>query len=110
MNRQTDYSKLLGIITLACLMLTSLMNCSYLSIPARDDVASKAIHAKGDNNATVYNSAVIKGQITGADNGKVSTFIIAHRLADVSGESAEYLAVNNSGAFMLYLPEGRYQL
>lgn len=110
MNRQTDYSKLLGIITLACLMLTSLMNCSYLSIPARDDVASKAIHTKGDINATVYNSAVIKGQITGADNGKVSTFIIAHRLADVSRESAEYLAVNNSGAFMLYLPEGRYHL
>lgn len=110
MNRQTDYSKLLGIITLACLMLTSLMNCSYLSIPARDDVASKAIDAKGDNNAPVYNSAVIKGQITGADKGKVSTLIIAHRLADVSGESAEYLAVDNSGVFMLYLPEGRYQL
>lgn len=101
---------IVGIIALACLMLTSLISCSYLSIPAKDDVASKRINPKGDNNAPVYNSAVIKGRITGADKGKVSTLIIAHRLADVSGEWAEYLAVNNSGTFMLYLPQGRYQL
>jgi pimeloyl-ACP methyl ester carboxylesterase len=110
MNRQTDYSRLLGIIALACLMLPSLVSCSYLSIPEKDDVASKTINPKGDNNAPVYNSAVIKGRITGADKGNVSTLIIAHRPAGVSGELAEYLAVNNSGAFMLYLPQGRYQL
>jgi len=110
MNRQTDYLRLLGIIALACLMLPSLMSCSYLSIPEKDDVASKTISPKGDNNAPVYNSAVIKGRITGADKGKVSTLIIAHRVADVSEEWAEYLTVNNSGAFMLYLPQGRYQL
>ena len=59
-----------------------LMSCRYLSIPEKDDVASRTVNPKGDNDAPVYNSAVIKGRITSADKGKDSTLIIAYRLAD----------------------------
>ncbi|MEE9912330.1 MAG: alpha/beta hydrolase [Deltaproteobacteria bacterium] len=106
MNRQTVHRRLLEMMALAVLIMTGLAGCSYLSIPAKDDVVSWPLVQKSKNGAPVYNSAVIKGRITGAAKDGPSTLVIAAR-AD-SRELADSLVANQTGAFMLYLPAGRY--
>lgn len=81
-----------------------------MSIPEKDDTAVGQVKQKGENESTVYNSAVIKGSITSPDNGKDSTLIVAYRPADSKEEFTEYVATGCNKAFMLYLPGGRYQL
>ena len=112
MNRPTDYFRFWVTWTLTFLILPGIAGCSYLSIPAKDDVVSGASILKRKNSSPVYNSAVIKGSVIAADNGKdaTPTLVIAHRLADGNKIFTEYATTNSRGAFMLYLPEGRYHL
>lgn len=85
--------------------------CRYLSIPAQDDAVPALLPAKGEKGPTVYNSAVIKGRVTGAGWKGNSTLILACSPADKKNGCAEYTATGvNQDAFMLYLPEGRYRL
>ena len=108
MSRPAGCLFLLKLIVPALLLLPALTGCSYLTIPAKDDVISWPLIHKGKNDAPVYNSAVIKGRITGAPND-TSTIIVAQPAA-VNWALTDWLAVNASGSFMLYLPEGRYHL
>ena len=81
-----------------------------MSIPAKDDVVVGLMKPKGENESTVYNSAVIKGKIVSLDQGKDSTLVIAFCPADKKKEFTEYVATDSNGTFMLYLPAGRHQL
>lgn len=92
------------------MMLAGIAGCSYLSIPPKDDIQAKPQQIKGKNGAPVYNSAVIKGKIVSPEKVKASTLIIAHHPADGNQELTEYATISSNGAFMLYLPEGRYHL
>ena len=86
------------------------MGCNYLSIPATDDVLSRPNQKKGSPDASVYNSAVMKGRITSVDKDKAATLIAAYRLGNGNAEFTGYAAIDAYGPFMLYLPEGRYHL
>lgn len=110
MKRPTVYLKLPGLIAIAFMMMPNLMSCSYMSIPEKDDVVSWPAAQKGSSDAQIYNSAVIKGRIPGADKGKTSTLVVAYSLKNDKRELIESLSVNRSGTFMLYLPQGRYHL
>lgn len=93
------------------MMLCAVTSCNYLSIPAADDVLSRPYKQKGIPDTPVYNSAVIKGRIVSADRGKSATLIAAYRLGDNgAAEFTGYASINAYGPFMMYLPEGRYQL
>ncbi len=108
MSRQAGSLFLLTLTLLALLLPPVLTGCSYLTIPEKDDVVSWPLIQKGKNDAPVYNSAVIKGRITGAPK-ETSTMIVAQPSV-VNWALTDWLAVNASGSFMLYLPEGRYRL
>lgn len=108
MTRPAGSLFLLKLTLLALLLPSVLTGCSYLTIPAKDDVISWPLIHKGKNDSPVYNSAVIKGRITGAPKDTF-TMIVAQPAA-ANWALTDWLAVNASGSFMLYLPEGRYHL
>ncbi|MRR17681.1 MAG: alpha/beta hydrolase [Deltaproteobacteria bacterium] len=108
MSRPARSSFVLKLLLLAFLLAPALTGCSYLTIPAKDDVSSWPLIHKGKNDAPVYNSAVIKGRITGAPKD-TSTIIVAQPAA-VNWALTDWLAVHPSGSFMFYLPQGRYHL
>lgn len=111
MIRPTNHSQLLLLLFFVILPLTCLESCRYLSIPEKDDVAGEQIKTKGANGLPVYNSAVIKGRIVPAGPDMDSTLVLAYRPADKKVEFTEYTATGaNGNTFMLYLPQGRYQL
>jgi pimeloyl-ACP methyl ester carboxylesterase len=110
MNRPAHYFRFYLLSIFVITVLAGMVSCRYLSIPAKDDAVRGLVKPKGTNGSTVYNSAVIKGRIVSHDNGKDSTLVIAYRPGDGKEEFTEYVATNGSNAFMLYLPEGRYQL
>lgn len=95
---------------LACIVLCGIPGCSYLNIPAIDDVQAKPDKKQGSGNAPVYNSAVIKGMLTGNDKGGSSTLIAAYRISNGNPEITGYAIPGGNGTFMLYLPEGLYNL
>lgn len=96
---------------LTLLLLAVLTGCRYLSIPAQDDVAAPPLQAESTGKPTVYNSAVIKGRVTGPGWKGNSTLILACRPAEKNDGCVEYAATGTGrDAFMLYLPEGRYRL
>ncbi len=96
---------------LLIILTAGLAGCRYLSISAQDDAVPALLPAKGEKEPTVYNSAVIKGRVTGAGWKGNSTLILACSPADKKNGCAEYTATGvNQDAFMLYLPEGRYRL
>jgi len=110
MNRtKYDYRYFL-LSVFVIVILTGVAGCRYMSIPAKDDVVVGLVKQKGDNESTVYNSAVIKGRIVSLDQGRDSALILAYRRADGKIEFTEYVATNGNRTFMLYLPAGRYQL
>lgn len=92
------------------LALSGVSGCRYLSIPAQDDVIKGPSPAREADEAVAYNSAVIKGKINGPQPRKTSTLIIAYRPGKRSKSYTEYAITNPNGDFMLYLPQGRYQL
>lgn len=107
---KTLFYKLSYFMMMITFILSCIAGCSYLSIPPSDDIADKPLEQKGKIAAPNYNSAVIKGFIVRADKTKYSTLIMAYRLANGDKPFTEYVAVNGQDAFMLYLPEGRYNL
>ena len=95
---------------LIILLLAGMTGCRYLSIPAKDDAVTGKKLFNRENDATVYNSAVIKGRINGPNRSRESTLIIAYRPGNRNREFTEYAIANPRGEFVLYLPQGRYQL
>ncbi len=110
MNRPTHDYRYVLFAVFVIIVLTGMTGCRYLSIPTKDDAIAGQVNHKGNNHSTVYNSAVIKGRIVSLDNGKDATLIVAYRPADGKKTFTEYTATNSNRSFMLYLPEGRYQL
>lgn len=109
--RPTKRFPLLLLLFFVILPPACLGSCSYLSIPAKDDVAEEPVKTKGKNVLPVYNSAVIKGRIIPAGPDMDSTLVLAYRPADKKMEFTEYTATDaKCNTFMLYLPQGRYQL
>lgn len=96
----------------ALIMMTAVLTgCRYLSIPSQDDAVPSLLSLKGEKGPPAYNSAVIKGRLTGPGWRGNSTLILACSPADKKNECAEYTATGlNQDTFMLYLPEGRYRL
>ncbi|HPC86550.1 MAG TPA: hypothetical protein P5238_09225 [Smithellaceae bacterium] len=85
--------------------------CRYLSIPAQDDAAVIPLRTEGKSAPAAYNSAVIKGRVTGPGWKGNSTLILACSSADQKSGCTEYTATGvNQDTFMLYLPEGLYRL
>jgi hypothetical protein len=107
---KTLFYKLSYFMIMIAFILSYTAGCRYLSIPPSDDIADKPVAQKGKIATPNYNSAVIKGSIVRADKAKDSTLIMAYRLDDGDKPFTEYVAVGSQDAFMLYLPEGRYNL
>jgi len=109
-GRLHDFRRMLA-AALTIILATGLTGCRYLSIPAQDDAVPALLPSKGEKGPTMYNSAVIKGRVTGPGWKGNSTIIVACNPADKKDGGAEYAATRvNQDAFMLYLPEGRYRL
>ncbi len=96
-----------ALITATCVIL----GCNYLSIPATDDILSRPYKKEGTPDSPVYNSAVIKGRLTGTAKSSAATLIAAYRLGkDGDAACTGYTSITPSGSFMMYLPEGQYHL
>lgn len=87
-----------------------MVGCRYLSIPTKDDVAGGSVQQRGNSDAPVYNSAVIKGRVISLDQARASTLVVACPLSAGSTKIAEYANANSQGIFLLYLPQGSYNL
>jgi pimeloyl-ACP methyl ester carboxylesterase len=87
-----------------------IISCSYLSIGHRDDVIELPSLYKGNDGPLTYNCAVIKGKIVSSDDLKNFTILIAYSLSSESDSFTDYVTLNGTSPFMLYLPEGRYHL
>jgi len=110
MKHQKNLLQICALCFLACITLCGIAGCSYLNIPATDDVWAKPEKKQGNGSAPVYNSAVIKGKLTGDDKGGSSTLIAAYRISNGNPEIPGYAILKGNGTFMLYLPEGLYNL
>lgn len=92
------------------MMLSGFAGCRYLSIPASDDATGGQMNPRRGNTSPTYNSAVIKGTVSGAGAAGNSTLILAYRPQDEKKEYKDGVVANSQGSFMLYLPQGEYQL
>lgn len=110
MIRQTNYCRLFLLSTLSVLMMSGMVGCRYLSIPTKDDVARGNLQQRGNGDAPVYNSAVIKGRIISVDQARASTLVVACQLSAGNMKVAEYANANSQGVFLLYLPQGSYHV
>jgi len=97
-------------LTLLFMVIFVMTGCRYLSIPAKDDAAPRQINSPKGSTSPIYNSTVIKGRIVSSDPAADWTLILAYRLYSEKNEYTEYAVTKGHGAFMLYLPQGRYQL
>lgn len=67
----------------ALIMMTAVLTgCRYLSIPSQDDAVPSLLSLKGEKGPPAYNSAVIKGRLTGPGWRGNSTLILACSPAD----------------------------
>jgi len=102
--------KSLGKISFTCLLIFGIGGCAYFSIPREDDIQERPIFYKGSEKAPVYNSAVIKGTVITTDKFKTATILAAYPLLPESAAFTDYILLEGTKPFMLYLPEGRYYL
>jgi hypothetical protein len=107
MKRNIRLWKYLFLVFMSCLM-PGIISCNYLSISPKDDVIE--YKSNGSESVASYNSAVIKGKIISSDDHKNSTLLVAHSLSPESDSFTDYVILNGTSSFMLYLPEGRYHL
>jgi pimeloyl-ACP methyl ester carboxylesterase len=110
MNRLNSSFCLFIACCLACLALLGIAGCSYLNIPSADDVLAKPERKQGGISAPVYNSAVIKGKLSGGRHNGTSTLVAAYRISTGDPEISGYAMIDGGPSFMFYLPEGRYHL
>ena len=111
MNHKNKYPSS-GICRLAFAVIVWLITgCSYLSIPFTDDILAGAYQKDARSGGPLYNSAIIKGKFLTGTGKMKATLIAAFRLAgDGGAECTGYATVTPDGSFLLYLPQGRYQL
>jgi len=110
MKRSNRLLKYCSLRFLVCLILCGIMSCSYLNIPAADDIQARPEKKKGNSEAPVFNSAVVKGKILREDKNGLSTLIAAYRLFNGNPEVTGYAVIDRHNTFMLYLPEGQYNI
>lgn len=104
------FARHLRTITLILFLTAGINGCGYLTISRSDNVMGKPALSKGNESIPIYNSAVIKGTVVRSDDIKRPTLLIAYNLSSGSGAIADYVLLDNTQSFMLYLPEGRYHL
>jgi len=109
MKRQPSIGKYFFFFLIFCVT-PGIISCSYLSIGHKDDVIESLFLHKGNEKTTTYNSAIIKGNVVSLDNLKNPTLLIAYPLSSESDSFTDYVILNGTSPFMLYLPEGRYHL
>jgi pimeloyl-ACP methyl ester carboxylesterase len=100
----------LNLLALVFCLVPFISNCAYLNITNKDDIIGIPTLNKGSQTITSYNSAVIKGKIISTDELKNPVLLIAYPLSPENSPSTDYLILNSSSSFMLYLPEGSYHL
>lgn len=84
--------------------------CNYLSITPQDNIQEAPVLFSGKENAPVYNSSVIKGTVIGQEKSKGPTLLVAYTHSAEGAPFADYILLDKSRTFMLYLPAGCYQL
>ncbi len=85
----------------------SILACRYLSIPDEDDTVKLL---KGKERPLTYNCAVVKGRVVSADVVKNPTLLVAYPLFGDTSQLSDYVVLNSTSPFMLYLSEGSYHL
>jgi pimeloyl-ACP methyl ester carboxylesterase len=86
-----------------------LAGCNYLSMSREDNTVMRPSFYGAENNLT-YNCAVIKGKVISPDVVKKPNLLVAYPLTGNEGELNDYIILNSTSPFMLYLSEGRYNL
>jgi pimeloyl-ACP methyl ester carboxylesterase len=83
--------------------------CNYLSMSREDDTV-KGSSFYGEERKLTYNCAVIKGKVISTDKVKKPNLLIAYPLTSNEGELKDYILLNSTSPFMLYLSEGKYHI
>jgi pimeloyl-ACP methyl ester carboxylesterase len=109
MKNQTNNWKRSFLVFMFCVM-PCIVSCGYWSISSKDNIMETPVLYKGNEKIAVYNSAVVKGNLVGLDELKNPTLLIAYPLSSKGSLFTDYVILNSTGPFMLYLPEGRYYL
>ncbi|HPD57190.1 MAG TPA: alpha/beta hydrolase [Smithellaceae bacterium] len=95
------------ILFLCLFTATFISGCRYLSITPEDDTVALS---KGKERMLVYNCAVVKGRVVSSDVVKNPTLLVAYPLTGDDSSLSDYVVLNSTSPFMLYLSEGRYHL
>jgi hypothetical protein len=109
MKKQTNNWKRSFLVFMFCVM-PCIISCGYWSISSKDNIMESPVLYKGNEKIAVYNSVIIKGNLVGLDELKNTTLLIAYPLSSEGNLFTDYVILNSTGPFTLYLPEGRYRL
>ena len=84
--------------------------CAYLSIEKKDNVPkTTSIHSEVET-SKVYNSCVIIGEVINTSKVNYPFLILAQPLHQNQFTTDHHVIISRAGAFMLYVPEGKYQI
>lgn len=108
MNSKNGYLSAFLFVLAFCLA-ALIAGCSYLSISSADNTVAPSSFYRGEKNLA-YNCAVIKGKVINQDVVKKPNLLIACPLTGNESELNDYILLNSTSPFMLYLSEGRYNL
>jgi len=109
MKKQKNTRNIYFFVLIFCLI-PYISNCAYLSISNKDDIMQTPALDKSSERITSYNSAVIKGKLISADEFKNPILLIVYPLSSGNSTLTDYVILNGTSSFTLYLPEGRYHL
>ena len=98
---------ILMILVSVCL----LMACGFIAIQQRDNAVSETpVREEGERDGTVYNSAVIMGEVISRKEYDYPVAVVAYPLSFSSSHLQDYIILDRAGPFMIYVPEGKYRL
>ena len=109
MKKQNNTRNLYFFVFMLCLI-PHISSCAYLSISNKDDIMQTSALDKGSERNPSYNCAVIKGKLISDGELKNPILLIAYPLSSEDSTFPDYVILNGTSSFLLYLPEGRYHL
>jgi hypothetical protein len=91
----------------ACLLAA----CGFMAIQQRDNaVPEDPVREEGEPAGKIYNSAVIMGEVVSRAEYDYPVAVVAYPLSFASRHLQDYVILDRSGPFMIYVPVGKYRL
>jgi pimeloyl-ACP methyl ester carboxylesterase len=85
--------------------------CGFFHIQQRDSaVAENPVREEGETAGTIYNSALIMGEVISREEYDYPVMVVAYPLSFSSDPIQDYIILDHAAPFTMYVPEGKYRL